>query len=197
VTLVVGEAEMGKSYLYTYFASVISQGGVFVDGEPSQQANVVIMSTEDTPEEVIRPRADAFGVNNKAIFLTEFFKDENNEEHLITMQDIDVLENVIQRVNPKLIVVDPYIAFKGAGDSNSGDDVRAVLTPLSRLAIKYDLGILAIEHPNKNTEAKASMRSAGSYQYHATVRSKLVVGPNFQILLKNPLSQKIRDIKND
>jgi hypothetical protein len=111
------------------------------------------------------------------------------------MQDIDILEQIIEEKHPKLIIADPYIAFKGGGDSNSADDVRAVLTPLNALAVKHNLAVLGIEHPNKNEKAKASMRSSGSYQSHATVRTKLVVGSDFRT--EDPQSRLFGTLKNN
>jgi len=50
-----------------------------------------------------------------------------------------------------MIVIDPLSAFIAGVDSYKNTDVRSMLAPLSKLAEKYDIAIVGVEHPPKSS----------------------------------------------
>ena len=56
-----GDPDIGKSTLATGFAAVVSAGGMWPDRSRCAAADVLIMSAEENPEDIIRPRLDAAG----------------------------------------------------------------------------------------------------------------------------------------
>jgi hypothetical protein len=62
---------------------------------------------------------------------------------------IHALEDQIKRINPKLVVLDPFYRMARGVDENSAKEVGAVLSPLLDLKNAYGVGILLIHHWHK------------------------------------------------
>ena len=99
--------------------------------------------------------------------------------------DIPALEQALQRrPNVRLVIVDPISAYLGKGglggsNSHNNAEMRALLAPLSVLATKYRVAILAITHLNK-APGQAIYRVMGSLAFVALARATwfVVKDPN-------------------
>ena len=65
------------------------------------------------------------------------------------------------------MILDPFAAFLGKIDSHRNSDVRALLTPLSKLAAKRQVAIVGINHLNKGDGDHAMYRGIGSIAFVA------------------------------
>jgi hypothetical protein len=73
------------------------------------------------------------------------------------------------------VIFDPITAFMGDIESNKVTHVRAALAPLTRMAEKHKVAIIAISHLNKDTAKKAIYRTMGSIAFVAAARTVWLV----------------------
>jgi putative DNA primase/helicase len=182
LTLWVGDPGVGKSAGSTDIAARVSADLGFPDGSPTRgPAGVVLISAEDGADDTIRPRLDVAGADVSRISLVQSVSwfDENlgtSERQLDLQRDLPALEEAIQQTaDCVLVVVDPVTSYLGKIDSHKNAEVRAVLTPLAKMAAKYCVAILGITHLNKST-ARAMDRVTGSLAFVAQARAVWIVG---------------------
>jgi putative DNA primase/helicase len=72
------------------------------------------------------------------------------------------------------VVIDPISAYCGRTDSHKNADVRGLLGPLSELAQKMRVAVVAVTHLNKSG-GKAMYRAMGSLAFVAAARSAWAV----------------------
>jgi RecA-family ATPase len=133
------------------------------------------LSAEDGLADTIRPRLDAAGANvTKIVAISTVPDKEGNERTIAVPEDIATIEKVIERVNAKLVIIDPLMAFL-SGKANYDQDVRKALTPLARMAERTGVAVLVVRHLNKQQGGKALYRGGSSIGIIGAARSGLVV----------------------
>jgi hypothetical protein len=188
LTLLAGDPGLGKSFVTLDIAARISRGQPLphLSEEPgalgrSIPGSVILLSAEDDVSDTIRPRLVAAGADLSRITALQAvrFSDDNSqarEESFSLASDLDVLERLITSLdNCRLIVIDPITAYLGAGDAHNNAEMRALLAPLSELAARTSVAVLAVNHLNKGGQGPAIYRSMGSLAFAATARSVLAV----------------------
>jgi putative DNA primase/helicase len=147
------------------------------------------VSAEDDDEDTIRPRVDLLGGDPSRVHsLTHVLAapprrgKKGEEEGGCIEQSLDLglhLNYLDQWLgnNPlvALVVLDPLSAFLGKVDSHRNNEVRALLTPLAKLAAKWRVALLGINHLNKGDLANAVYRAIGSIAFVAAARSSWLV----------------------
>ena len=95
-----------------------------------------------------------------------------------------------------LVIIDPVSAYLGRTDSHNNSEVRAVLSPLSRLAEKHNAAVVCVTHLNKGTGSNAVYRTTGSLAFGAAARMVLVIGkdPNNETGQRRLLVQQSRTL---
>jgi putative DNA primase/helicase len=179
LTLFVGHPGLGKSFASLYIAAQLTNGNAWADGSPNGIiAKSVIFSAEDSIEDTIVPRLTALGAERGHIILARRVR-EANESGEITRRafniarDLPHLERTLDR-NPdtKLVIVDPVSAFMSRVDSHKNSEVRSdILDPLSELAERRGVTVLAVSHLNKSGGGNALERISGSIAFPAAARS--------------------------
>lgn len=171
LTLLEGDPGQGKSFLAAAIAASGSRGRDLPGGEASEPWNSLILTAEDGLADTLRPRLDRLGADVDRIFGVEDLLD------LSTPQGLAVLERAIRDRKPRLVVIDPVVAFVGARtDLHRANQVRAVLGPLARLAAKTRTAVVAIRRLNKSQGVSSLYRGHGSIDFTAAARSVLLVG---------------------
>src|SRR5882672_8750419 len=134
VTVLDGDPGNGKSLVSLDLAARVSTGkpmpGEMVSaGGP---AAVVILSAEDGLADTIRPRLDALGADASMVHAVVGVKvDASGEQGVTFPVDLDALQATVTRLNAKLVVIDPFMAFIGDSVNTRIDhDVRRLLAPL-------------------------------------------------------------------
>lgn len=181
LTVLDGDPGNGKSTVTCDLAARVSGGRGMPDGSMSDldgPAGVVLMSAEDGPADTIRPRLDAAGADVRRIALLECAVNGERERG-ITLADLYHIEAAIARVDARLVIIDPLMAYLGS-DTNSyrDQDVRGVLAPLARLADRTGTAIIVIRHFSKGQSANVLYRGGGSIGIIGAVRVGLVVAPD-------------------
>jgi hypothetical protein len=88
-----------------------------------------------------------------------------------------LMENYIIEVKPTLFIIDPLVAYLGAGmDFHRANETRPVMARLAKLAETYQMAILPVRHLAKGGMNKAIYRGIGSIDFTAACRSVLLAG---------------------
>ena len=179
-TLITGEPDLGKSQMTLSMTAIVTTGGNWpVSGEKCEEGNVIILSDEDNLEKTIRPRLEANGANLEKIhYLDGIGKgDSNSDCELFNLKsNLTQLETMINEIKGiSMIVIDPLSAYLAGVDTYNNKDVRSMLAPLSKLAGRYDIAIVCVEHPPKSSNGRAMNQVGGSIAFVAASRSAYLV----------------------
>ena len=173
LTLLDGDPGLGKSTLALDVAARLSRGAPMPDGWATAPAGTVILSAEDGLADTIRPRLDAAGADVSRIVAVQTVPGEDRPRAL--PDDLHVIEEAIIRVDAKLVIVDPLMAFLSARiDGHRDQDVRGALHLLARLAEDTGAAVLVVRHLNKSTGGNVLYRGGGSIGIIGAARSGLL-----------------------
>jgi AAA domain len=143
-------------------------------GEPR---TVILLSAEDDPGAVIRPRLEAAGAYLDRVVLLSMRTDSGTREPVISDADVGKMETAILSESAALLIVDPVVAYLPDGtDTKSDHNVRRVLGRLKTLAEHTGCAVVGIRHWRKSESENSLYRGGGSIAFSAAARSVLVVG---------------------
>src|SRR6185369_2936495 len=124
--------------------------------QPSPQGRgmpggVVLLNAEDDLSDTIRPRLEAAGADLSRITAGTMTRVQNPttgatvERGFCLAGDLPGLERLIRRVpDCRLLVIDPITAYLGDTDSHNNAEVRGLLAPLSELAARHKIAVVAV-----------------------------------------------------
>jgi putative DNA primase/helicase len=191
ITLMIGDKAVGKSSVALDVAARISKGAAWPrfgndDEEKAPHGSVIILCKENDISRIIRPRLEAAGADLSRIH-TLGYAVPDDPKLLDPLERLDTTVSELQRLvekigDVKLIVVDPLTDYLGKIDMNSDSAVRTLLTPLGRLASRYDLAILNILHVNKKVDLPGRYRALGSVGFRNVAQSTLLVAKNDEVM---------------
>lgn len=175
ITILDGDPGTGKSTLALDVAARVTRGAPMPDGSPGVDGGVVILTAEDGLGDTVRPRLDAAGGDPTRV-LALLTVGTGDDERAVSLADLQALEQAIRRVQARLVIVDPVMAFLGAQtDSHRDQDIRRCLAPLARLAETTGAAIVIIRHLNKAAGGNPIYRGGGSIGIIGAARSGLLV----------------------
>ncbi|MGA2381352.1 MAG: AAA family ATPase [Spirochaetia bacterium] len=187
LTMIVGDPGLGKSLITLDLAARVSRGLDWPDGTPnSPPSEVILLCAEDDPADTILPRLDAAEAMPIMINRVKAVPEGKRQRHFNLAADTAKLESVIvddaQRADgggTRLIIVDPLTEYLGSIDSHVTAEVRALLAPLTELAARKGIAIVAISHLNKSG-GSAMYRTTGSLAFVAAARAVWAVGKDHE-----------------
>lgn len=174
LSLLVGDPGQGKSFLSIYMAAQVTTGKPWPDiGVPNLKGSVIMITAEDGIADTVRIRADAAGADVEKIRILEGVTNEKGEFDFFNLiKYLPALERAIQETKDvRLVILDPITSYLGTIDSHKNSAVRGALAPLSKLAEKHKVAVVAISHLNKNTALQAIYRTMGSLAFTAAARA--------------------------
>ncbi len=170
LTLLEGDPGIGKSWVSLAIATAVSLGNGLPGAEATEPQAVLLASAEDGLGDTIRPRLDAMAANVKNVHAIKGTLDFGNG-------GLAILEGHIEHVRPALVIIDPLVAYIGAGvDIHRANETRAVMAKLADIAEEHGCAILAIRHLTKGGTLKPIYRGLGSIDFAAACRSVLMAG---------------------
>jgi len=175
-TIIAGEPGLGKSQLTLHLAACVTTGGDWPEGEgKAPLGSVLIVSSEDDPEDTIAPRLIAAGADMAKVHELQGIQRQGVHRTFNLAEDLAPLEDTIAALGDvRLVVIDPISAYLGGTDSHKNADVRALLDPLRELAQRRAVAIMGITHLNKGT-GNAMQRFTGSGAFVAAARGAYIV----------------------
>lgn len=170
LTVIAGDGGLGKSTYCSYLATAVSTGKV--SGElAGQPSDVIMLNSEDDPATTIVPRLTAAGASLSRVMLLKEIEDFTLPEGAAKLREY------IGKYRPRLLVLDPLVAFFSEKiNTNINQDVRRALGPLVKMAMDFDVAVVAVAHLNKSDGTDISKRLGGSGGLHAAARSVLYFG---------------------
>ncbi|MCL4464419.1 MAG: AAA family ATPase [Chloroflexi bacterium] len=185
LTIMDGDPGVGKSLITIDLAGRVSTHDLMPDGTLSEiegPAGVVLLCIEDDPADTIRPRLDAAGADCSRIVLLQEIRrtvavgeKTETKTRQVTLADVDAIEAAIRKVDAKLVIVDPVMAYTGRADTHVDAEVRQVLSRLAKMAQDTGVAVLAVRHLNKSVGGNPLYRGGGSIGFIASARSGLLV----------------------
>ncbi len=178
VNMLCGDPGLGKSMLALHVASHVSTGSSFPDSPDiaTPQGNVVLLLGEDDLATTVRPRIEATGGNLQSIEVLTGVERGNTSALFDLRLHLGALEDAVERVAARLVIIDPISAFLGRTDTNRDADVRRVLSPLSHMAERHGVAVLCVMHLGKDASRRAIYRANGSVAFAAAPRAVWAVG---------------------
>ncbi len=161
-TLISGDPGSAKTWFCLDLAARLSKGLRWPDGAPGGgPAKTYYLTVEDDLADTVRPRIDSLG--GDPAMIAAFNSDHPLHLNLYAPDGLKRLEQELMRLGDiRLVVIDPIIDFSGDMNPNAGEEVRALLTPLVRLASKLNFALVLVGHLNKAQTLSAIYRAGGS-----------------------------------
>jgi AAA domain len=176
-----GDAYAGKTFIAMALSAGITLGRLPLTSEPCTPGNVLYLQEENPVHEVMRPRYDSLGGDlDRFLLIRGSIWNDGEKDHRqrISLSDVDLLEEAFERYQPRLLVIDPFQGYIGAGvDMYRANEIRPIMEGLGRLAERYQTAVLLMRHFTKGSVGtKAMHRGMGSVDFTNVARSELFAG---------------------
>jgi hypothetical protein len=142
-------------------------------GAPAiEPMNVIMLTAEDTLDQIIVPRLRAAGADVSRVHILKFIKTDDNDRQFLLAEDLDRLEQTVKKIGDVgLITLDPVTAYMGGTmDSHKATEVRSQLGPLKDFSERTNIGLSTITHPAKNPGQNAINHFIGSQAFIGACR---------------------------
>jgi predicted ATP-dependent serine protease len=171
LTLLGGDPGLHKSLLTIDAAARMSRGMHWPFGQLARVGSTILLCSEDSAADTVRPRADATGADlTKLHILSSTITKDGKLKSFTLQNDLDMLGAAVKKVSASLVIVDAITSYMGKVENNSTTDIRAVLDPISQWAEEFKVAVLGVTHPPKATQKNAIRQFTGSFAYIAAAR---------------------------
>jgi hypothetical protein len=190
LALLDGDPGLGKSLLTLDLCARLSKGTAFPDGSSGfGPCPTLVLNGEDAVRDTVLPRLRGCGADLDRVFV-QHRADGRADELLRFPTDIATLERILAHVRPRLVVIDPLMAFLDRSTQTNNDpSVRRTLFLLAGLAQRHGCAILLVRHLNKREGQRAVYRGGGSIGFVAACRSAWLVARDPDVADRRVLAQ--------
>jgi hypothetical protein len=173
-----GDPGLGKSLLLLDLCARLTNGRSCPDDTPGpSRASVIVLTSEDSPEETVQPRLQAAGAILPRVFVLTP-EDGEGDRPLSFPSQAPLLDRILAETGARLVVIDLITDFLDPGISPANyRSVRQALRPLALLAANHHCTIVLLRHLNKGG-GKALYRGLDSIAFLAACRSVWLVAPD-------------------
>lgn len=196
--IVAGEPKSFKSTLVMDLALSIATGKPFLNKFPIESPGKVLYIQNENAHWIMKDRFEKMlkhkglvgGVKKKGSKLKITWPPEiplymiNQQSFMLSDEsDQKYLEELIKKLRPELVILDPlYLMFNG--DVSSSQELHPVLSWLIDIKNTYKCGIILIHHYNKSGESKrGGQRMLGSVTLHGWIESAWYIASQEQELV--------------
>jgi hypothetical protein len=179
----IGASTCGKSPVLVDIAARTTTGSEWPDKQENKLGarDVLIMATEDDFDDTILPRFLAAGGDRDRLHFVEGSCPENVDNDWIDAvslgRDFAALRATIEQLpDLALVIIDPISDYLGRARINDTGEVRALFTPIIKLAQQKKFAVVAIGHINRREDAPVQQRSLGAEAFYGKARSAIVFG---------------------
>ena len=184
VGIVGGEPKCGKSFLALDLAVAVAAGVPCLRRFPAEQPGPVLLFCAEDAGHIVRSRlqgiaqaaGSAFDTLDIAIIDTPILRlDHRNDRQRLV--------ETVQRIEPRLVVLDPLVRLHGV-DENAVAEIAPILGFLRDLQRRFGTAVVLVHHARKSAAARPGQALRGSSELHAWGDSNLYLRRrNRQILM--------------
>ena len=195
VGIIGGEPKCCKSFMALSMAIAVSSGTPCLgEYDVPNNGRVVLFAAEDAPH-IVKGRLDglcqSYGLNLESLDILVITVPVLR---LDRSDDQKKLKNTIEKLRPKLLIIDPFVRIHRI-DENASGEVAPILASLRELQRLYKTAIAVVHHAKKSAaSARAGQALRGSSEFHAWGDVNLYLRRNRQDDLS--LSIEHRDAKS-
>ncbi len=178
LTVVTGHPDVGKSFFTLAVAAALTRGSrLYGDPTERQPGQILLVGAEDPIKYVVRPRLDSLDADvTRVRAIKGTAVDDSPEQHFSLVEDLDLLDLELSLAHYEVVVIDPLNAYLADTDTHRDAAVRSVLSPLSALAERRDVAVIALIHPTKGARDLPLYRIQGSVANSAACRTAILIG---------------------
>jgi len=164
ITLLCGDAGIGKSYISLFLGSVIAEGSDFL-GSKMKQKNVLFVDLESSLP-LLNTRIQSIGIKSENIF---FYTESLN---FLMKEDISELKNEILYREAGFCVIDSLMDIIPGVNENDSGAMNQIFSALRSLVKQTGCSFLIIHHVNKaNGDYRGSSAIKGAIDALYTLKS--------------------------
>ena len=176
LTILAGAAGTGKTTLALGLAAALTVGGRWPDSTHcATKGNVLVWSSEDSPDDTLVPRLIASGADISRCHFIDGITDQGESVPFNPSQDILDLHRAVEKIGGvSLLIIDPIVSAV-SGDMHRANDVRRSLQTIVDFATAHGCAVIGISHFSKGGATKTPQdRVIGSQAFGALARMVLV-----------------------
>jgi hypothetical protein len=155
-----GDPAAGKTFISLAIAASFTTGRT-PNRERCQPLDVLYLSNENAPAEVVRPRFGSLGGDaSRFHILRGTVHEEEGEEKQgsVSLSDVSVLDDALSVTRAGLLIVDPIQSYLGGNvDMHRSNETRPVLDGLAKLAENHRCTVLLLRHHQSRAAARPSI----------------------------------------
>ena len=176
LTVLGGHVGDGKSTIISAIVAAFTTGACLPDGATAPVVNVLILSAEDDPARVIRPRLDANNADPDRVFILDTASPATHQRWPDLRRDAARLRDIIEAQDIRMLVIDPLGSFLRRSDRASEGDIRDALQPLMTIIADTGVTVLGAMRVGKaSTARRPAQRLVGSSAVPAIARSVIMI----------------------
>ena len=173
VGIIGGEPKCGKSFLALDIAVAVAAGVPCLRRFEADQRGPVLMFAAEDAGHIVRSRlkgiARAAGADFDTLDIAVIDVPVLRLDH---RSDRQRLEETVQRIRPRLVLLDPLVRLHGV-DENAVADIAPILGFLRDLQRRFETAVLLVHHSRKSGATRPGQALRGTSELHAWGDSNL------------------------
>ena len=173
VGIIGGEPKCGKSFLALDLAVAVAAGVPCLRRFEADQPGPVLMFAAEDAGHIVRTRLQGIAQSAGAGFETlDIAVIDVPTLRLDHRNDRQRLQETMERIEPRLLVLDPLVRLHGV-DENAVADIAPILGFLRDLQRRFGTAVLLVHHARKSGATRPGQALRGSSELHAWGDSNL------------------------
>ena len=173
VGIIGGEPKCGKSFLALALAVAVAAGVPCLRHFAAAQTGPVLMYAAEDAGHIVRSRLEgitrAAGTSFDTLDIAVIDAPALRLDH---RNDRQRLQETVDRLKPRLVVLDPLVRLHGV-DENTVADIAPILGFLRDLQRRFETAVLLVHHARKSGATRPGQALRGSSELHAWGDSNL------------------------